>query len=83
MLLTIAGSDPCGGAGIQQDLRVFGVLGTYGSAVIAAITVQNTKGVKGFEAVDPALLSHQLNTLLEDVSFVRELRLECWAALRT
>ncbi len=68
-LLTIAGSDPSGGAGIQQDMRVFTGLGAYGSAVVAAITVQNTKGVQSFKPVDVELLRVQVETLLQDVSF--------------
>ena len=68
-LLTIAGSDPSGGAGIQQDLRVFTCLGGYGSTVIAAVTVQNTRGVRAFSPVDAPLLRSQLEVLLEDVPF--------------
>lgn len=66
-VLTIAGSDPSGGAGIQQDLRVFSQLGAYGMAVVASLTVQNTKGVKGFVTTDPQLLRNQIEFLLEDV----------------
>ncbi len=66
-LLSIAGSDPSGGAGVQQDLRVFTTLGAYGTAVIAANTVQNTKGVVYFEPTPPGFLQRQLETLLEDV----------------
>jgi len=66
-VLTIAGSDPSGGAGIQQDLRVFSQLGAYGMAAVASLTVQNTKGVKGFVPTDPQLLRDQIEFLLEDV----------------
>lgn len=66
-VLTIAGSDPSGGAGIQQDLRVFSQLGAYGMAIIAALTVQNTKGVKDFVSTDPQLLRNQIEFLLDDV----------------
>jgi hydroxymethylpyrimidine/phosphomethylpyrimidine kinase len=43
--LSIAGSDPSGGAGIQADLKTFGALGVYGAAALAGLTVQNTQGV--------------------------------------
>ncbi len=66
-VLTIAGSDPSGGAGIQQDLRVFSQLGAYGMAVVAALTVQNTRGVKTFVPTAPQLLRDQIEFLLEDV----------------
>src|SRR6185437_10668783 len=47
-LLTIAGADPSGGAGIQADLKTFSALGGYGAAVITALTAQNTRGVRSF-----------------------------------
>lgn len=65
--LTIAGSDPCAGAGLQADLRVFVSLGVYGMAVPTAITIQNTKGVKGIKALPAGIVRKQLITLLEDV----------------
>ncbi len=68
VLLTIAGSDPSGGAGIQQDLRVFAQLGCHGMAVIAALTVQNTTGVKGFVPVAPSFLRDQMEFLFQDVT---------------
>ncbi len=68
MVLTIAGSDPSGGAGIQQDLRVFSQLGAHGMAAVAAITIQNTTGVKRFVSTDPGVLREQLEFLLQDVS---------------
>ena len=54
--LTIAGSDSGGGAGIQADLKTFSALGVYGMTAITAITVQNTKGVYGSEAMSPKLV---------------------------
>lgn len=65
--LTIAGSDPCAGAGLQADLRVFGSLGVYGMAVPTAITIQNTKGVKEIIPLPAGSVRKQLKTLLEDV----------------
>ena len=49
--LSIAGSDPSGGAGIEADLKTFSALGVYGAAVITALTAQNTKGVFGIHDV--------------------------------
>jgi len=66
-VLTIAGSDPSGGAGIQQDLKVFSQLGVYGMAVISAITVQNTTGVKKFSPVASDLLREQIEFSLQDI----------------
>ena len=65
--LTIAGSDPSGGAGIQADLKAFSALGAYGSSVITALTAQNTRGVAGVHPVPAAFIADQLETLLEDV----------------
>jgi hydroxymethylpyrimidine/phosphomethylpyrimidine kinase len=65
--LTIAGSDPSGGAGIQADLKVFSALGAYGTAVITALTAQNTQGVRAVHTLPPEFLVAQINTLLEDV----------------
>ncbi|NIA09819.1 MAG: bifunctional hydroxymethylpyrimidine kinase/phosphomethylpyrimidine kinase [Nitrospiraceae bacterium] len=66
-VLTIAGSDPSGGAGLQQDLKVFTVLGTYGSGVVTALTVQDTLGVHRVESVNPVLVGEQLAAVLEDI----------------
>ncbi len=64
--LTIAGSDPSGGAGIQQDVRVFTCLKVYSCAVIAALTVQNTQGVKDVYPVSSTILARQLEAIFED-----------------
>ena len=64
--LTIAGSDPSGGAGIQSDLRTFAALGVVGLSVITALTVQNSRGVQSVHPVAPDLLAAQLNAILED-----------------
>ena len=65
--LTIAGSDPSGGAGIQADLKTFSSLRVYGMAAIAALTVQNTQGVTDVMEVPPAFLQKQLDSVLKDI----------------
>ncbi|RUL88713.1 bifunctional hydroxymethylpyrimidine kinase/phosphomethylpyrimidine kinase [Tautonia sociabilis] len=65
--LTIAGSDPSGGAGIQADLKTFAALGTYGAAAITALTAQNTTGVQGVELVDPAFVAQQVESVFDDL----------------
>ena len=65
--LTIAGSDPSGGAGIQADLKTFHRFGVYGTAVITLITVQNTLGVRRVEVLAPDLVAQQLDAVLSDL----------------
>lgn len=65
--LSIAGSDPSGGAGIQADLKTFSALGAYGTCVITALTAQATTGVTGVHAVPTDFVGLQLDTLLADV----------------
>lgn len=65
--LTIAGSDPTGGAGIQQDLRTFGALGVWGLSVVTATTVQDTSAVHRWEASAPGLVEEQIEALARDV----------------
>ena len=65
--LTIAGSDPSGGAGIQADLKTFSALGAYGTSVITALTAQNTRGVTGVHVVPTEFVIRQLETLVADV----------------
>ena len=65
--LTIAGSDPSGGAGIQSDLKTFSRLRVYGMAVIAALTAQNTREVSGVAEVQPDFLARQLDAVLSDI----------------
>jgi hydroxymethylpyrimidine/phosphomethylpyrimidine kinase len=65
--LTIAGSDPSGGAGIQADLKTFSRLRVYGMAVITALTAQNTSGVTGTLEVPPDFVARQLEAVLSDI----------------
>ena len=65
--LTIAGSDPSGGAGIQADLKSFSALGAYGASVISALTAQNTRGVTGVHSVPAEFVRLQLDTLAADL----------------
>lgn len=65
--LTIAGSDPSGGAGLQADLKTFHQFGVYGTSVVTLLTVQNTVSVREVHVMPPALVAAQLACLLEDV----------------
>ena len=65
--LTIAGSDPSGGAGIQADLKTFSALGAFGTSVITALTAQSTTGVTDVHEVPVAHVRAQLETLVADV----------------
>src|ERR1700682_5813635 len=65
--LTIAGSDPSGGPGIQADLKTFHQFGVYGEAVITLLTVQNTVSLEYFESVPAVLVLHQLRAVLDDI----------------
>jgi hydroxymethylpyrimidine/phosphomethylpyrimidine kinase len=65
--LTIAGSDPSGGAGIQADLKTFHRFGVYGEAVVTLITVQNTRGVRRVEVLDAGLVVEQIRAAIEDI----------------
>ena len=66
-VLTIAGSDSGGGAGIQADLKTVSALGCYGMTVITALTAQNTKGVSGIHAVPPSFAVQQLEAVFSDI----------------
>ena len=66
-VLTIAGSDPSGGAGIQADLKTFAALGAYGAAVMTALTAQNTRLVSGVHLVPAEFVAAQIDTLFADV----------------
>lgn len=65
--LTIAGSDPSGGAGIQADLKTFHQHLTYGMSVVTLLTVQNTKGVEAVQVLDPNFVLQQLKAVLSDI----------------
>ena len=65
--LTIAGSDSCGGAGIQADIKTFSALGCYGMSVITALTAQNTTGVYGIHAIPPAFAGEQIEAVFTDI----------------
>lgn len=67
-VLTIAGSDSGGGAGIQADLKSFAANGVYGASVITAITAQNTLGVFGIEALSPQIIEAQLEAVFSDLA---------------
>jgi hydroxymethylpyrimidine/phosphomethylpyrimidine kinase len=65
--LTIAGSDPSGGAGIQADLKSFHQFGVYGAAVVTLITVQNTQTVSRVETLSPDLVFQQIEAVVNDI----------------
>ena len=66
--LTIAGSDPSGGAGIQADLKTFTALGVYGASVITALTAQNTRGVTGVMKVPADFIAAQFDAVTSDLN---------------
>lgn len=65
--LTIAGTDPTGGAGIQADLKTFQETKTYGMSVITSVVAQNTTGVQDVHHVPSAMIQHQLESVLTDI----------------
>ncbi len=67
-VLTIAGSDPSGGAGLQADLKTFHQHGVYGMSVVTLLTVQNTSGVRGLHMLEPEFVLAQLDAVLSDIS---------------
>lgn len=66
-VLSIAGSDPSGGAGIQADLKTFAALGCYGMAAITALTAQNTRGVTGIHVPPADFVANEIETIFADV----------------
>lgn len=70
VMLSIAGSDPSGGAGIQADLKTATALGVYSGAVITALTAQNTCGVQGVHPIPATFVAEQLHSVLGDLDVV-------------
>lgn len=66
-VLTIAGSDPCGGAGLQADLKTISALGAYALSTVTAITAQNTWQIRKMQYVKPQLVEEQLKALEDDL----------------
>lgn len=66
-VLSIAGSDPSGGAGIQADLKTFAALGVYGMAALSGLTAQNTRGVSAIQPLPPGFVAAQINAVFEDI----------------
>lgn len=66
-VLSIAGSDSSGGAGIQADLKTFSALGVYGATAITAVTAQNTQGVISQFALSPEMVSDQIKAVIDDI----------------
>lgn len=68
--LTIGGSDPSGGAGIQADLKTFQRLGVFGTSAITLVTVQNTQKVSKVQVLDPRLVLDQIDAVVSDIALV-------------
>jgi len=66
-VLSIAGSDSGGGAGIQADLKTFSALGCYGMSAITALTAQNTLGVRAIHGIPPQMVRDQIDAVMEDI----------------
>lgn len=66
-ILTIAGTDPSGGAGIQADIKTFSALGTYAMSVVTAVVAQNTCGVKSYRTLDAEFVGEQIDAVFEDI----------------
>ncbi|WP_455474106.1 bifunctional hydroxymethylpyrimidine kinase/phosphomethylpyrimidine kinase [Bartonella sp. B30(2025)] len=66
-ILSIAGTDPSGGAGMQADLKTFSAMKTYGMSVVTAVVAQNTQGVRAFHALDASFVADQIDSVFEDI----------------
>lgn len=69
-VLTIAGSDSCGGAGIQADLKAMSAVGVYGMSVITAVTAQNTMGVFAIQDISKEVIEKQIEVIYEDMKYL-------------
>ena len=67
-VLSIAGSDPSGGAGIQADIKTFSALGCYGMAAVTALTAQNTRGVRGLHVAPAEFVGAEIDAIFEDIA---------------
>ncbi len=67
VVMTVAGSDSGGGAGIQADLKTFAALRVYGTSAITALTAQNTQGVEGVHLPPPSFVAEQIDVLFRDM----------------
>ena len=65
--ITIAGSDSCGGAGVEADLKTFAALGVFGTCAITAVTAQNTQGVYDILPIPPRMVERQIEVVLDDI----------------
>ncbi|MET3589102.1 hydroxymethylpyrimidine/phosphomethylpyrimidine kinase [Bartonella silvatica] len=66
-ILSIAGTDPSGGAGMQADLKVFSAMKAYGMSVVTAVVAQNTQGVRAFQSLDASFVADQIDSVFEDI----------------
>lgn len=66
-VLTVAGSDSSGGAGIQADIKTISAIGCYAMSAITAITAQNTQGVRSVQGIDPTIVAEQINAVADDI----------------
>ena len=66
-VLTIAGSDSSGGAGIQADIKTMSAIGCYGMSAITSLTAQNTTGVRSIMPVTPQVVADQIDMVMEDI----------------
>ena len=67
-VVSIAGTDPSGGAGIQADIKTISATGCYAASVITALLAQNTQGVQTIEEVSPAFITEQIKSVFDDLT---------------